>query len=249
MKVNPWMRTTAFVVTVQFLNLQVNAAMGNQALAEMNPEYRAVMAQAESRLGSFVDGMSEQAQINFGYKIYRLGVKARNHINQMSEEKFVKRLGRLNSQNTAAEQGPITAEESDLANEVNQIDELNTVQASFAGAEQKVSPVLTSKTQFVENLDRVLVSFGSTVQTNGKLSIEKKASFQNQFQKTTSASEMRSPAGVKLLKSLLKILVATLAAIVISVIVSMVLVLIGTSLPMIFIAMLVGGVVLLLIKD
>jgi hypothetical protein len=249
MKVKLWMRATAFLVAAQFLNVQINAAMGNQAMAAMTPEYQAAMSQAESKLSGFLDGMTEEAQWSFVYKMYKVGVKARNKVSKMSDEKFEKRLARVTKTEGRPEDAAPTMEETELAQEVNGIEELGEFQNAFAGTDNiGTTPIMTSKTQFLNQVDPILSTLGSTQKANGKFSIAKKSEFKKnliEWNKKQNGNEVRSPASSSLVKLLLKILIITVSVIAIAITISLVLIFISTAITWLFVALVVTGAVLI----
>ena len=211
MQVKNWMRVTAFVVAAQMINVQINAAMGNQAMAAMNPEYQSMMSRFEAKVDQFLGDMSEQAQLNFAYKIYRVSVKTRNHIAKMSDKKFEKRLARANAKIEDQDQVAPTLEETQLAQEVSGIDELTNLQNAFDGGENVgATPVVTNKSEFIAKIDATLTAFGSVVNANGKMSIVSKAAFQKKALEL-SKQEGRTPASSKFLKVLGNLILILLA--------------------------------------
>jgi len=244
-----WMRLTAFVIAAQFLNVQLNIAMGNRAMAEMMPEYRAAMQQLESRVGGIFDGMTEAAELKLAYRMYRVGVKARNRVLKMSEEQFQSRLKRVTRTPGRSEDAPPTMEETELAQEVNGIDELGELKNGYDQADQiDETPIMTSKADFMAKVDPVLTALGSVTKANGKMTIAKKSVFTKnilELSKKQDQSEMRSPSSSRLSKTLTQILIVAGSILALALVASFVFVIFSTLVGALFIALVVTGLALL----
>jgi len=182
-------RLFAFFLAAQFLNVQIQSAYGTEAVMAFSPEQQQLLQHIEGRIQAKLGDRSERQLTRFAYRLYKLNVKLRNHvqISSVAETSSV--------QFDSEEQETIAVFKDDRATNDSDID-LNA-------AKQQADP-----TQILNQADTLLSALGSDLRADGRLS---KASFQ-EFKNHVSqlkTKDFRAPAsaGNILLKIILSLLV------------------------------------------
>jgi hypothetical protein len=163
-------RLFSLFLAAQFLNVQIQAAYGTEAMTASSPEVQLLLQQVEQQVTSRLEGKSERQINRLAYQLYKLTLKARN--------KAVR--NELNS---------LEMDSDDL--EVASTFENGTAPVSSEELSQAKKQI--NQKQVIDQADTLLKALGSETQEDGSLS---KASFSEFKEKTSqlNANELRAPA-------------------------------------------------------
>jgi len=163
-------RLLSLFIAAQFMNVQIQAAYGTEAITQSNPEVQRLMQQVEEQITSKLEGKSDRQINRLAYKLYKLTVKARN--------KAVR---------NDAETMEMDSDDQEVANT------FNNGAAQISPEELKQAQKQIKKEQAIEQADALLAALGSESQEDGSMT---KVSF-NEFKDHVSklkANDLRAPA-------------------------------------------------------